>query len=155
MSLTDAVLMLFIALLLLYSLYDEFGMDLLKGKTRLKVPLKRRNRLDSLDSLIFVGLIAILIYRNVTANGALLTTYLLISLALLAIYIAYIRSPKMVFKAHGFFFANVFVEYNRIKAMNLSEDGILAIDLEQRRLLVQVTHLDDLEKIYNFFVDNQ
>lgn len=32
MSLTDAVLMLFIALLLLYSLYDEFGMDLLKGK---------------------------------------------------------------------------------------------------------------------------
>ena len=95
MSLTDAVLMLFIALLLLYSLYDEFGMDLLKGKTRLKVPLKRRNRLDS---LIFVGLIAILIYRNVTTNGAALTTYLLISLALLAIYIAYIRSPKMVFK---------------------------------------------------------
>ncbi|WP_163361449.1 DUF986 family protein, partial [Enterobacter hormaechei] len=42
-----------------------------------------------------------------------------------------------------------------IKAMNLSEDGILAIDLEQRRLLVQVTHLDDLEKIYQFFVDNQ
>ncbi len=152
MSLTDAILMLFIALLLLYSLYDEFGMDLLKGKTRLKVPLKRRNRLDS---LIFVGLIAILIYRNVTANGAALTTYLLISLALLAIYIAYIRSPKMVFKAHGFFFANVFVEYNRIKAMNLSEDGILAVDLEQRRLLVQVTHLDDLERIYHFFVDNQ
>ncbi|MBS7549698.1 DUF986 family protein, partial [Dietzia sp. Marseille-Q0999] len=27
--------------------------------------------------------------------------------------------------------------------------------LEQRRLLVQVTHLDDLEKIYQFFVDNQ
>ncbi|MGP0939843.1 DUF986 family protein, partial [Serratia sp. CY74664] len=55
MSLTDAVLMLFITLLLLYSLYDEFGMDLLKGKTRLKVLLKRRHRLDS---LIFVGLIA-------------------------------------------------------------------------------------------------
>ena len=99
MSLTDAVLMLFIALLLLYSLYDEFGMDLLKGKTRLKVALKRRNRLDS---LIFVGLIAILIYRNVTTNGAVLTTYLLISLALLAIYISYIRTPKMVFKAQGF-----------------------------------------------------
>ena len=152
MSLTDAVLVLFIALLLLYSLYDEFGMDLLKGKTRLKVALKRRHRLDS---LIFVGLIAILIYRNVTTHGAVLTTYLLISLALLAIYISYIRAPKMVFKAQGFFFANVFVEYNRIKAMNLSEDGILAVDLEQRRLLVQVTHLDDLERIYHFFVDNQ
>ncbi|HCB1615632.1 TPA: DUF986 family protein, partial [Serratia marcescens] len=98
---------------------------------------------------------AILIYRNVTTNGAVLTTYLLISLALLAIYISYIRPPKMVFKAQGFFFANVFVEYNRIKAMNLSEDGILAVDLEQRRLLVQVNHLDDLERIYHFFVDNQ
>lgn len=34
--------------------------------------------------------------------------------------------------------------------MNLSEDGILAVDLEQRRLLVQVNHLDDLERIYHF-----
>lgn len=99
MSLTDAVLMLFIALLLLYSLYDEFGMDLLKGKTRLKVALKRRNRLDS---LIFVGLIAILIYRNVTTNGAVLTTYLLISLALLAIYISYIRPPRWCLKHRVF-----------------------------------------------------
>ncbi|HEN3568533.1 TPA: DUF986 family protein, partial [Yersinia enterocolitica] len=29
------------------------------------------------------------------------------------------------------------------------------IDLEQRRLLIQVRQLDDLEKIYNFFVENQ
>ena len=99
MSLTDAVLMLFIALLLLYSLYDEFGMDLLKGKTRLKVALKRRHRLDS---LIFVGLIAILIYRNVTTNGAVLTTYLLISLALLAFYISYIRAPRWCLKHRVF-----------------------------------------------------
>ncbi len=39
--------------------------------------------------------------------------------------------------------------------MNLSEDGILVIDLEQRRLLIQVKQLDDLEKIYNFFIENQ
>ncbi|PSH13137.1 hypothetical protein B7R74_19640, partial [Yersinia pseudotuberculosis] len=32
---------------------------------------------------------------------------------------------------------------------------ILVIDLEQRRLLIQVKKLDDLEKIYNFFIENQ
>ncbi|CAI0762532.1 Predicted membrane protein [Serratia entomophila] len=152
MSLTDGVLLVFIALMLLYALYDEFGMNLLKGETLLRVPLKRRNRVDC---LIFVGLIAILIYRNVTAEGAALTTYLLISLALIAIYISYIRWPKILFKAQGFFYANAFIEYNRIKAMNLSEDGVLVIDLERRRLLIEVTQLDDLEKIYHLFVNNQ
>ena len=88
MSLTDGVLLIFTALMLVYAIYDEFGMNLLKGKTLLKVQLKRRNRIDC---LIFVGLIAILIYRNVTTQGAALTTYLLISLALIAVYISYIR----------------------------------------------------------------
>ncbi|MHA7846494.1 DUF986 family protein [Serratia sp. D1N4] len=152
MSLTDGVLLIFIVLMLLYALYDEFGMNLLKGKTLLKVQLKRRNRLDC---LIFVGLLAILIYRNLTTQGALLTTYLLISLALIAVYISYIRWPKLLFKAQGFFYANTFIEYSRIRSMNLSEDGILVIDLEQRRLLIQVTQLDDLERIYHFLVENQ
>ncbi|KFK91818.1 MULTISPECIES: DUF986 family protein [unclassified Serratia (in: enterobacteria)] len=152
MSLTDGVLLIFIALMLLYALYDEFGMELRKGKTLLKVRLRRSNRLDC---LIFVGLLTILIYRNITTQGTLFTTYLLISLALIAVYMAYIRWPKMLFKPQGFFYANAFIEYPRIKAMNLSEDGILVIDLEQRRLLIQVTQLDDLEKIYHFFVENQ
>lgn len=152
MSLTDGVILIFVLLMLLYALYDEFGMNLLKGKTLLSINLKRRNRIDG---LIFVGLNAILIYRNIVSQGAPLTTYLLISLALIAIYISYIRWPKMLFKKQGFFYANAFIDYQRIKAMNLSEDGILVIDLEQRRLLIQVTHLDDLEKIYHFFLENQ
>lgn len=152
MSLTDGVLLIFILLMLLYALYDEFGMDLMKGKTLLKVQLKRSNRLDC---LIFVGLIAILIYQNVTSQGAVITTYLLISLALIAVYISYIRWPKMLFKSQGFFYANTFIEYSRIRAMNLSEDGVLVIDLERRRLLIQVTQLDDLEIIYKFFYKNQ
>lgn len=152
MSLTDSVILIFIVLMLAYALYDEFGMNLLKGKTLLKVQLKRSNRVDC---LIFVGLLAILVYQNVTSQGAPITTYLLISLALVALYISYIRWPKMLFKATGFFYANAFIDYRRIKAMNLSEDGFLVIDLEQRRLLIQVTHLDDLEKIYNFFLENK
>lgn len=152
MSLTDGVILIFIVLMLAYALYDEFGMNLLKGKTLLKVQLKRSNRVDC---LIFVGLVAILIYQNVTSQGAPITTYLLISLALMALYISYIRWPKMLFKATGFFYANAFIDYRRIKAMNLSEDGFLVIDLEQRRLLIQVTHLDDLERIYKFFLENK
>lgn len=152
MSLTDGVLLLFIILMLLYALYDEFGMNLLKGKTLLKIALKRRNRLDC---VIFVGLLAILLYRNIVTEGTQVTTYLIISLALIAIYISFIRWPKLLFKPQGFFYANAFIDYQRIKAMNLSEDGVLVIDLEQRRLLIQVTQLDDLEKIYHFFIDNQ
>jgi uncharacterized membrane protein YobD (UPF0266 family) len=49
----------------------------------------------------------------------------------------------------------VWIEYNRIKEMNLSEDGVLVMQLEQRRLLVRVKNIDDLEKIYNLLVKTQ
>lgn len=39
--------------------------------------------------------------------------------------------------------------------MNLSEDGVLVIELEKRRLLIQVAQLDDLERIYKFMIENQ
>ncbi|MBU4680810.1 DUF986 domain-containing protein [Cedecea davisae] len=152
MTLTDVVLVVFIALLLAFAIYDEFVMDKLKGKTLLKIPLLRRNRVDS---AIFVFLVGILIYNNVTAQGTPLTTWLLSALALMAIYLSWIRQPKILFKSHGFFFANVWVEYNRIKEMNLSEDGVLVMQLEQRRLLVRVKNIDDLEKVYTLMVKTQ
>lgn len=152
MTLTDVVLVVFIALLLAFAIYDEFVMDKLKGKTLLKIPLLRRNRVDS---AIFVFLVGILIYNNVTAQGTPLTTWLLSALALMAIYLSWIRQPKILFKSHGFFFANVWVEYNRIKEMNLSEDGVLVMQLEQRRLLVRVKNIDDLENIYKLMVKTQ
>ncbi|WP_312739751.1 DUF986 family protein [Cedecea neteri] len=152
MTLTDVVLVVFIALLLAFAVYDEFVMDKLKGKTLLKIPLLRRNRVDS---AIFVFLVSILIYNNVTSHGTPLTTWLLSSLALMAIYLSWFRQPKIVFKSHGFFFANVWVEYNRIKEMNLSEDGVLVMQLEQRRLLIRVKNIDDLEKIYKLMVSTQ
>ncbi|HIC4879317.1 TPA: DUF986 family protein, partial [Salmonella enterica] len=60
-----------------------------------------------------------------------------------------------IFKQRGFFFANVWIEYNRIKEMNLSEDGVLVMQLEQRRLLIRVRNIDDLEKIYKLLIENQ
>jgi len=152
MTVTDIVLVLFIVALLAYAFYDEFIMPRRNGETLLAVPLLRRGRIDA---FIFAGLLAILIYNNVMSQGALLTTWLLCVLALMAFYLFWIRAPKIIFKKHGFFFANIWTEYNRIKEMNLSEDGVLVMQLEQRRLLVRVKNIDDLEKIYKIMVKTQ
>ncbi|WP_048956545.1 DUF986 family protein [Enterobacter bugandensis] len=152
MTVTDIVLVLFIVALLAYAIYDEFIMPRRNGETLLTLPLLRRGRIDA---FIFAGLVVILIYNNVTSHGAILTTWLLCALALMAIYLFWIRSPKLIFKKHGFFFANVWIEYNRIKEMNLSEDGVLVMQLEQRRLLIRVKNIDYLEKIYTLLVKTQ
>ena len=152
MTVTDFVLVLFIVALLAYGIYDEFIMPRRNGETLLALPLLRRGRIDA---FIFAGLVVILIYNNVTSHGAILTTWLLCALALMAIYLFWIRSPKLIFKKQGFFFANVWIEYNRIKEMNLSEDGVLVMQLEQRRLLIRVKNIDDLEKIYTLLVKTQ
>ena len=152
MTATDIVLVLFIIALLAYAIYDEFIMPRRHGETLLSLPLLRRGRVDA---FIFVGLIAILIYNNVTGHGAILTTWLLCALALMAVYLFWIRTPKIIFKSRGFFFANVWIEYNRIKEMNLSEDGVLVMQLEQRRLLIRVKNIDDLEKIYKLLIKTQ
>ncbi|EPN4911713.1 DUF986 family protein [Enterobacter cloacae] len=152
MTVTDTVLVLFIVALLAYAIYDEFIMPRRHDETLLTLPLLRRGRIDA---FIFAGLVVILIYNNVTSHGAILTTWLLCALALMAIYLFWIRSPKLIFKKHGFFFANVWIEYNRIKEMNLSEDGVLVMQLEQRRLLIRVKNIDDLEKIFKLLIKTQ
>jgi uncharacterized membrane protein YobD (UPF0266 family) len=149
MTLTDSILMLFIAALLAFAIYDELILPRRHGDTLLALPLLRRSRVDA---TIFVGLLVILIYNNVTNNGTSLTTWLLSALALLAIYLFWIRIPKIIFKSQGFFFSSVWIEYNRIKEMNLSEDGVLVMQLEQRRLLIRVKNIDDLERYINYLL---
>ena len=73
----------------------------------------------------------------------------------MGLYLFWIRSPKIIFKKEGFFFANIWIEYKRIKEMNLSEDGVLVMQLEQRRLLIRVQNIDDLEKIYKLLISTQ
>jgi len=151
MTLTDSIVVMFITALLAYALYDEWVLPRRKGKALLTLPLLRRSRVDA---AIFVGLLIILIYNNVVNGGTLLTTWLLSALSLLAIYLFWIRVPKIIFKAQGFYYSSVWIEYNRIKEMNLSEDGVLVTQLEHQRLLVRVKNIDDLEKIYKFIVKN-
>ncbi|WP_404680145.1 DUF986 family protein [Raoultella terrigena] len=152
MTLTDLVLVLFILLLLAFAIYDQFIMPRRNGPQLLAVPLLRRSRVDG---IIFVGLTAILIYNNIISHGALITTWLLSALALMGLYLFWIRTPKIIFKPTGFFFANIWIEYKRIKEMNLSEDGVLVMQLEQSRLLIRVRNIDDLEKIYKLLISTQ
>lgn len=152
MTSTDIVLILFVVALLAWAIYDELIMPKRHGETLLALPLLRRSRIDG---FIFAGLLVILIYNNVTNNGSVLTTWLLCALILLSHYLFWIRSPKIIFKTTGFFFANVWIEYSRIQKMNLSEDGVLVMQLEQRRLLIRVKNIDDLERISQIFMQNQ
>ncbi|ALB63066.1 FIG00554165: hypothetical protein [Cronobacter condimenti 1330] len=152
MTLTDGVLVAFIIALLGWAIYDQWGLERRHGKTRLRVPLLRRGRADS---LIFTGLTAILIWQNITTHGAPLTTWLLCTLGLLVIYLFWIREPQIRFKGEGFFFGGSWVKYSHIKAMNLSEDGVLVMQLTHRRLLIRVKNIDDLEKISHFMINNQ
>ncbi|WP_318377861.1 DUF986 family protein [Enterobacter sp.] len=152
MTITDIVLILFVVALLAWAIYDELIMPKRHGETLLALPLLRRSRIDG---FIFAGLLVILIYNNVTNNGSVLTTWLLCALVLLAIYLFWIRAPKIIFKTTGFFFANVWIEYSRIQKMNLSEDGVLVMQLEQRRLLIRVKNIDDLERTSQLFMQNQ
>ncbi len=152
MGLNDIVLAGLIVLMLAFAVYDEFVVNLLKGKTYLQIQLKRKHKIDA---FIFIILILIVVYNNITTYGSRLTTYLLLFTTLVTIYISYIRSPKLLFKNNGFFYANTFISYNRIKTMNLSEDGILVIGLENKKLYISVSQIDDLERIYKFLIENR
>ena len=150
MTLTDSLIALCIAALLLFAFYDEAILPRRKGPTRLRVALRRRHKIDS---LIFIGLLVILLWNNVTHQGPQLTTTLLMVLCFLAFWLFWLRRPTLLMKNEGLFYAGVWVDYARIQSMNLSEDGILVMQLEQRRLLIAVQQLDDLERIYNTLVD--
>ena len=152
MSLTDWLLIAFIAALLAFAIYDQFILPRLKGPVLLATPLLRRGRVDG---IIFVGLVAILIWQNIVNRGQPITTWLLCALALMGLYLFWIRIPKIVFKSSGLFFAGAWIAYSRINAMNLSEDGVLVMQLEQRRLLIRVRNINDLEKIYKLLISTQ
>lgn len=152
MGLTEIILAVLIVVMLLWAIYIETVPDRQRGKNLLKVPLLRRS---PVDTAIFIALLAILMYNNLTSHGPLLTTWLLCGAALLAIYIGWLRTPWLRFKNGGFFYGPIWISYDRITAMNLSEDGVLVIQLEKQRLLIRVRNIESLEAIYKIMVRSQ
>ncbi|MDZ7278221.1 DUF986 family protein [Pantoea eucrina] len=150
MALTDAVLIGLIAAMMLFALYEDAIVPRRNGAITLRVTLRRRHKIDS---AIFIGLLLILLWQNVAQQGPPRTTMLLMVLSFLTLWLCWIRSPALLMKAEGLFYAGIWIDYRRIQSMRLSEDGILVIQLEQRRLCVAVRHLDDLERIYHTLIE--
>lgn len=140
----NTLLTLSIIVYFAYAFFEQFGLDHLKGKTRLKVQLKKRTKLDS---LIFIALIGIIIWQS---EGQIepFTLYLLGFLILLSLYTAFFRTPMLVIKNNGFFFENIFVTFDKIDAINLANDYKLVFDLKNgKRLIAQLTNQADTDAV--------
>ncbi len=144
----DILLLSGIVLFFIYAFYDQFGMDWLKGKTRLKVRLKKRAKIDA---LIFIALIAVMLYQT-QANIRPLTLYLLATAVILSLYIAFIRFPVLLLKEDGFFYENLFIRYEKIRQINLADGNILVIELKNdKRLIAPLHDPQDTAKVVAFF----
>ncbi|ARU65213.1 hypothetical protein BTV20_07105 [Histophilus somni] len=144
----NAFLIVGICCFFLYAFYDQFLMDYLKGTTKLKVRLKKRAKIDA---LIFIVLVTIILYQS---SGQINTTtlYLLAMTILLSLYIAFIRFPVLLLKEQGFFFENIYIDYAKIRQINLLENNTLIIELKNKKhLMISPENLQDIEKIVHFF----
>lgn len=146
---TNAILIFIILLGFAYAIYDQIIMDKRYGETHLKIELKHQT---GIDVWLSVGLIVLTIVQGVQSGIEAFTLFLLAICILLAIYLTFFRTPRLLLKQTGFFFANFFFDYRKIKQINLTPQQILVIDLESgRRLLVRIKQQEDIEKVVNFF----
>ncbi|WP_150540259.1 DUF986 family protein [Actinobacillus vicugnae] len=146
---TNLILLIGIIGILAFAIYDQVIMPKLKGETKLTVVLQPQVKGDA---WILIGLISLSIIYGVQNGIEALTIYLLVFSIILCVYITFLRSPRLLLKEQGFFFANVFFEYTNIHQINLAESQIIVIDLKSgRRLLVRIQAPEDVEKVVNFF----
>ncbi|WGE48621.1 DUF986 family protein [Actinobacillus equuli] len=146
---TNIILLIGITAVLAFAIYDQVIMPKLKGETKLVVQLQRQVKGDA---WILIGLIALTMVYGVQNGIESLTIYLLAFSIILCVYVTFLRSPRLLLKEQGFFFANVFFEYANIHQINLAQSQIIVIDLKSgRRLLVRIQTPEDIEKVVNFF----
>ncbi len=150
MSITGVVLLIFIAMIAGYLIYESAIIPFLKGDTRLVILLRKRLLGDQ---IIFAGLLVILYITNYVRGVKGWDNYLLLILTILFIYYVSIRSPKAYFKDKGFYYGLFYTEYDKIKSMRLSKDGILVVDTDRRRLMLFARQIEDLEKILKHLME--
>ncbi|EIJ67804.1 DUF986 family protein [Pasteurella bettyae] len=148
---TNAILLICVLLFFAYSFYEQFGLDKRKGKTKLKLALKKQAKADAIIFIVLIGCLFGYQSNNVI-NIAPFTIFLLTTAVVLAIYTAFIRSPMLILKEKGFFYSNMFIEYDKIAQVNLAEGNIFVIDLTNtKRLLITLANPQDTEKLVAFF----
>ncbi|AWX14335.1 hypothetical protein CEP49_07170 [Mergibacter septicus] len=145
------ILFLIILFFFGYAFYDQFLMEKLKGKTCLKVRLYQRNKLEG---TVLIALLGVAVYQSYPDELMPFYLFLLASFGVLVIYQFFIRCPVLILKPKGFFFANLYVSYDRINAINISENGFLQFVLKNGRALpIYIQAVDDIVKVLNFFVE--
>lgn len=145
------ILLLAILLFFAYAIYDQFLMEKRKGQTKLKVPLKKQHKLDT---LIFIGLIVILVYQSLTQTGHISATtlFFLATVIVLSVYHTFFRTPMLILKTQGFFYANIYIDYSKIHQLNLTSNHIFVIDLKNgKRLLAPLINEKDAQCLIDFF----
>lgn len=146
---TNLALIIAIVAVIAFAIYDQVIIPKRKGETKLSVQLQRQVKGDA---WILIGLIALSILYGIQNGIAPLTLYLLVFAIILCVYSAFLRAPRLLLKETGFFFGNIFFEYQNIAQINLAEQQILVIDLKSgRRLLVRIQDAEDIKKVVNFF----
>jgi uncharacterized membrane protein YobD (UPF0266 family) len=138
--------------LLAYILYDDFLVRLFKGKTVLSVRLKKRNYIDQ---LVLAALLVIIFISNaIKGENNTVMNIVLILLILALLYNTFIKTPCVRFKSDGFFYGLSYTKYDQVKKMNLSEDGVLVVDTNRRRMLLYARKIEDLEKVLHVLVEH-
>ncbi|MFX3618186.1 MAG: DUF986 family protein [Sporolactobacillus sp.] len=150
MNLTILFLIVAIAALAAHLIFHEGIAPLLHGKTVLKVTLRKRYWIDQ---LIFLVILIVLTIANDVRRGDSRVSLLLLVFTILFVFFTFFSAPKAWFKDHGFVYGFGFIDYNRVKNMRLSEDGILVIDTDRRRVLLSAKRIEDLEQILKIFVE--
>lgn len=146
---TNLALIIAIVAVIAFAIYDQVIIPKRKGETKLSVQLQRQVKGDA---WILIGLIALSIVYGIQNGIAPLTLYLLVFAIILCVYSAFLCAPRLLLKETGFFFGNIFFEYQNIAQINLAEQQILVIDLKSgRRLLVRIQDAEDIKKVVNFF----
>ncbi|MGC7560696.1 DUF986 family protein [Pasteurella sp. PK-2025] len=144
----NILLFISIVLFLVYAIYDQFGMLYWKGKTLLKIPLKKQAKKDAVILIVLISMIIYQSYSNISS----LTLYLLGTLILLTVYAAFVRYPVLILKPKGFFFGNVYFQYQHIHQIHLADNNIFVIDLiSGKRLLIHLLKEQDRESVVHFF----
>ncbi|MFC0323505.1 YobD family protein [Gallibacterium melopsittaci] len=146
----NITLLALIVLYFLYAIYDQFLMDKRYGKTELKIRLLRKLRIESVVMLV---LIWIAVYQALPQGLESGTLYLLVMLSILLVYHAFIRYPVFLLKKEGCFLNNLYIPYQHINTINISENGFLQLVLKNGKALpVYICDVDDVPKVLQFFV---
>ncbi|MGX2956366.1 DUF986 family protein [Ursidibacter arcticus] len=146
---TNLILIIGLFLTLSYAIYEQVIVPKRNGQTKLAIELQPQAKIDS---WILIGLIGLTIAQGLQTGIQPFTLFLLGMSVILVIYSSFLRKPKLLLKERGFFLSAFYIDYQRISQINLADKQKLVIDLSNgRRLFIPIKHLQDVEKVVNFF----